>query len=256
MAYPEEYQESGGGFKLSHLNSRNRSWWVSFRFRELFIRELFRAFLGEENTMPFRRVGLEQGEFYHFYNRGNNKQRIFFERENYHYFLRTFGGYFPEGIAEVCAYCLMPNHYHLLVRLTSDCNYSRLMQYFGIAYVKAMNRRYERCGHLFQGRFKAKLVDSDEYLLHLSRYIHLNPQCSNLVRKAEDWEFSSYRLYLAEKEHESLTRTENLAVNTSYILSKFASVAEYRSYVESFAAEKMQKMSETLWEMADSRNLV
>jgi putative transposase len=197
--------------------------------------------------MPFRTVGLEQGEFYHFYNRGNNKQRIFFERENYHYFLRTFCSYFTQEIAEMCAYCLMPNHYHLLVRLTSECNYSRRMQYFGIAYVKAMNRRYERCGHLFQGRFKAKLVDSDEYLLHLSRYIHLNPLFPNLVRRAEDWEFSSYRFYLGENESRSLEQYGHVALNTSYILSQFASAAEYRSYVESFAADKMHEMSETLW---------
>jgi putative transposase len=197
--------------------------------------------------MPFRTPGLEQGEFYHFYNRGNNKQRIFFERENYHYFLRTFGSYFTEDSAEMCAFCLMPNHYHILLRLTSDCDYSKHMQRFGIAYVKAMNRRYERCGHLFQGRFKAKFIDSNEYLIHLSRYIHLNPLFAKVVRKAEDWEFSSYRFYLGEKEFRGVKQSGNLVVNTSYILSEFASVAEYRSYVESFAAEKMHKMSERLW---------
>jgi putative transposase len=197
--------------------------------------------------MPFRTPGLEQGEFYHFYNRGNNKQRIFFGRENYHHFLRMFCKYFTEDVAELCAYCLMPNHYHILLRLTSDCDYSKHMQHFGIAYVKAVNTRYERCGHLFQGRFKAKLVDSDEYLLHLSRYIHLNPLWANLVPKAEEWEFSSYRFYLGEKQFRGLKKSGNLVVNTSYILSQFASVAEYRSYVESFAAEKMREMSEALW---------
>ena len=226
---------------------------AAFKFPNSFLTGLIQisgivqGFFGRGNTMPFRTPGLEQGEFYHFYNRGNNKQRIFFERENYHYFLRTFGSYFTEDIAEMCAFCLMPNHYHILLRLTSDCDYSKHMQHFGIAYVKAMNRRYERCGHLFQGRFKAKLIDSDEYLIHLSRYIHLNPMFAKVVRKAEDWEFSSYPFYLGEKEFRGLKQSGNPVVNTSYILSQFASVAEYRSYVESFAAEKMLEMSERLW---------
>jgi hypothetical protein len=70
------------------------------------------------------------------------------------------------------------------------------MQAFSLSYTKAINRRYERCGSLFQGRFRAIEVDSDGYLLHLTRYIHLNPVKAGFVERPEDWEFSSYREYV------------------------------------------------------------
>jgi REP element-mobilizing transposase RayT len=101
------------------------------------------------------------------------------------------------------AYCLVANHYHFLVCLRSH-HLSQQMQAFSLSYTKAINRRYERCGSLFQGRFRAIEVDSDSlserlcqrYLLHLTRYIHLNPVKAGFVERPEDWEFSSYREYI------------------------------------------------------------
>jgi putative transposase len=155
--------------------------------------------------MPRRTTPIVAEEYYHVYNRGHNRQRIFFERENYLFFLRQLRKYLlgqdetseVSETSEVCtvvAYCLMPNHFHLLVQPQDD-QFSRRMQRFSISYTKAINKRYERVGSLFQGQFQAVRVDQNAYLLHLSRYVHLNPVIAGLVERPEDWEFSSYRDY-------------------------------------------------------------
>jgi REP element-mobilizing transposase RayT len=145
--------------------------------------------------MPRRQVNFAPEHYYHLFNRGNDRQNIFFERENYLYFLRQFQHYLVEDTLAVLAYCLMPNHYHFLVCLRSH-HLSEHMQAFSLSYTKAINRRCGRCGSLFQGRFRAIGVDSDRYLLHLTRYIHLNPVKAGFVECPEDWEFSSYREYV------------------------------------------------------------
>jgi len=145
--------------------------------------------------MPRRKTTFLPGHYYHLYNRGSNRQNIFFERENYLFFLRQFRHYLVEQTLEVLAYCLMPNHYHFLVCLT-ESNLSEQMGLFSLSYTKAVNRRMNRCGPLFQGGFRAILVERDEYLLNLTRYIHLNPVEAGLVQKPEDWEFSSYPEYI------------------------------------------------------------
>ena len=145
--------------------------------------------------MPRREVIFQAGNYYHVYNRGNNRQLIFFERDNYIYFLRQLRTHLIERGVDIIAYCLMPNHYHLLVYLKNEY-FSKLMQAFTLSYAKAINQRYKRVGSLFQGLFQAIHVDREEYLLNLTRYIHLNPVEANLVEKAEDWEFSSYQEYV------------------------------------------------------------
>ena len=174
--------------------------------------------------MPYRNVEFRAGECYHIYNRGNNYSDIFFERENYLYFLRQMRKYLVIDVLDVIAYCLMPNHYHLLLRLNAD-NFSRPMQRLALSYTKAINKRYERVGSLFQGRFQAVCVDRGEYLVHLSRYIHLNPVVAKLVERPEDWEFSSYREYIGLRAG-TLPKTEA-------VLSQFSSVGAYREFVES-----------------------
>lgn len=145
--------------------------------------------------MPPRQVIFSQGHYYHLYNRGNNHQRIFFERENYLYFLRQLRKHLTSDSLDVIAYCLMPNHYHLLVYLKTE-NLPSLMQPFMLAYTKAINQRYGRTGSLFQGRYQVIHVNSTAYLLNLTRYIHLNPVKAGLVDKPEEWEFSSYLEYV------------------------------------------------------------
>jgi REP element-mobilizing transposase RayT len=175
--------------------------------------------------MPYRKFEFRAGEYYHLYNRGNNYQPIFFERENYLYFLRQLRKYLLDTLV-VIAYCLMPNHYHLLVYLKTD-NLSSMMQPFALSYTKAINKRYERVGSLFQGRFQAVHVDRNEYLLHLSRYIHLNPVFAGLVKNPEDWEFSSYREYISPRDG-TLPQPE-------VVLAQFPSPSAYSQFANAYA---------------------
>ena len=117
----------------------------------------------------------------------------------------------------------MPDHYHLLVCPRVD-TLSKLMQPFLLAYTHAFNKRYGQMGALFQGRFKAHYVDKNEYLLQLSRYIHLNPVRAGLVKEAENWEFSSYCDYLG-------LRTGSI-LNPKIVLDQFQSPQDYRDFVE------------------------
>lgn len=144
--------------------------------------------------MGQRRIPLETGNFYHIYNRGNNRQIIFFERENYIYFLRLIREHLIKNSVDIIAYCLMPNHYHLLVYLRDE-NLSDSMKSLSLSYTKAINKRFNRSGVLFQGRFQSIHISQTDYLINLSQYIHLNPVKASLVRQPEEWEFSSYLEY-------------------------------------------------------------
>jgi putative transposase len=178
--------------------------------------------------MPRRARNLEPGNYYHLYNRGNNRQNIFFERDNYLYFLRQFRHYVADTTVQVVAYCLMPNHYHILIYLQED-SLSAAMHRFTMSYTKAINRRYQKCGSLFQGRFQTLHVGSDDYLLYLTRYIHLNPVKAGFVVKPEDWEFSSY--------HEYTGIRQGTLPNTDYVYERFGTQQDYRQFVESPGAK-------------------
>ncbi|MHC1781976.1 MAG: transposase [Anaerolineaceae bacterium] len=150
--------------------------------------------------MPQREVPFLPDHYYHFYNRGNNHQAIFFERESYLFFLHGMKKYLSEYL-DILGYCLMPTHYHILVRVRSFIQTSEVyktsevslaMQKLLISYTKAINKRFDRVGALFQGQFQAKLIQQDDHLLHLCAYIHANPVKDNLVSRPEDWEFSNY----------------------------------------------------------------
>ncbi|WOD37513.1 REP-associated tyrosine transposase [Nodosilinea sp. E11] len=173
--------------------------------------------------MPRPQRDLVPGEYYHLYNRGNNRQNIFFERENYLYFLKQFRYFVAEETVHVVAYCLMPNHYHVLIYLR-EVGLSKAMQRFTMSYTNAMNRRYGRCGSLFQGRFQTIHVDSDAYLLHLTRYIHLNPMRACLVQHPQEWEFSSYCDYVGLRRG-TLPQME-------CVLKQVGSAEAYRRFVE------------------------
>jgi len=187
--------------------------------------------------MARRTVKFGLQECYHIYNRGNDKQPIFLESENYLFFLKQILKYLPASRVELLAYCLMPNHYHLLTRVNGSFDFSRSMKNFTISFVKAMNTRYHRVGHLFQGEFKAKHVDSTEYLLHLSRYIHMNPVFAKLVNAPDKWEFSSYREYVRA--------VSDPIVQSAFILSHFTDTHEYSTYVETLSDTEFEKITKT-----------
>jgi putative transposase len=203
--------------------------------------------------MPRREIAFQPGEYYHLYNRGVNRERIFFEPENYLFFLRRLREHLVP-VLEVVAYCLMPTHYHLLVQVkqtpqtsevsktseVSDASarISAAMMRLAVSYTKAVNKRYERVGPLFQGAFQARHVERDEYLVHLSRYIHLNPRAAGYVAHLEEWAYSSYPDYLG-------LRQGTLPVPGA-VHGQFSSLNAYRQFVEGPASEVEERIARLL----------
>lgn len=119
---------------------------------------------------------------YHIYNRGNRKCEIFLDYKDYQRFMRKLLEYAKKYELQLLSYCLMPTHFHLLVLPQSETAITKLMLSLCTSYSKYFNIRHALVGRLFQERFRAKIVETDEYLLHLSRYIHLNPVAEELER--------------------------------------------------------------------------
>lgn len=205
--------------------------------------------------MSLRKVKLIQGEYFHIYNRGNDKKVIFKDKEDHERFVglmyacnqtenfksdnlsKNQGLFNVEKntkLVDIGAYCLMPNHFHLLVIQTEDEGITRFMQKVTTAYVMYFNKKYERTGSLFEGKFKAEHAGSDRYLKYLYSYIHLNPiKLINSKWKKEGikdknealeylskYKYSSYLDYLGEN------RVQNkvLEINSfpKYFSSKIA----------------------------------
>jgi putative transposase len=132
--------------------------------------------------------------FYHITSRGNEQKPVFKSRKDRIKFLEYLESATERYNAVIHAYCLMDNHYHLLLETPSG-NLSRIMAHINGAYTAYFNRKRDRAGHLFQGRYKAIVVEADEYAKELSRYIHLNPVRAKIVELPEGYEWSSYIYY-------------------------------------------------------------
>jgi len=152
------------------------------------------------------------GACYHVTARGNEGKRIYRNKSDY----RQFKWYMTEAKEKFnClyhAYVLMPTHYHLLIE-TPDGNLSEIMQYVNSSYAMYHNTKWERIGHLFQGRYKSILVERDSYFLELNRYLHLNPVRADIVEQPDDYVYSSYHAYVGNR-NDSLITTE-------YVLGMF-----------------------------------
>jgi REP element-mobilizing transposase RayT len=145
---------------------------------------------------------IQFGQYYHIYNRGNNLENIFREERNYEYFLNRYKQRVTP-IAETYVYCLLKNHFHLLVRIKHQDEVSTTWQNkkpgqvfgnFFNAYAKAFNRLYQRNGSLFQNPFGRVKVTSDKQLFQLVIYIHQNPERHGFVDDFRDWPYSSYHV--------------------------------------------------------------
>ena len=132
------------------------------------------------------------GALYHITARGNAQAHIYLSNDDRNDFLTLLSNLCIRHHWLCHAYCLMDNHYHLLIE-TQAPTLSKGMKYLNGTYTQQFNRRHKRVGHVFQGRYKAILVDKDAYLLELCRYIVLNPVRARMVRSARDWPWSSYR---------------------------------------------------------------
>lgn len=194
--------------------------------------------------MPYRIIPFISGEFYHLYNRGLEKRDIFTQSRDYSHFIQTFLYYqiqnpkpkfstfrrnkiFPvdhsKKIVEIIGYCLMPNHFHLLVKQLKEGGISEFMRRFILSYIKFRNLKYNHQGPLFNGSFKAVLIESDEQLIHTSRYIHLNPLVSLLVKDLDLYPWSSYEEYIGLNSNNQVSKDE--------VLNFFKSPQDYQKFV-------------------------
>jgi putative transposase len=174
--------------------------------------------------------------FYHVTSRGNERKKIFTTRRDY----EKFKEYVLEakkrfGFILHC-YVLMSNHYHMLIE-TPEKNLQRIMHQINSSYSIYTNTKRKRCGHLFQGRYKAIIIDKDNYLVELSRYIHLNPVRAKVVERPEDYPYSSYRAYIFGIE-EQIVCTSNILGFFPEGIQKAQS--RYKSFVESVLGEEQE----------------
>ena len=142
--------------------------------------------MGRRPRVPFER------EFVHAYTRGNNRARVYLDEFDFVAWLRLLDRTVGRFGWRCHAYCLMPNHYHLLLE-TSQVDLSRGMRHLNGSFAQRLNKRYERTGHVFEGPYRIELVETQSHLLELCRYIPLNPVRAALVERAENWQLSSYR---------------------------------------------------------------
>jgi putative transposase len=136
-----------------------------------------------------------EGAFYHVISRGNQRQKIFRDDDDYRHYLDILSYYKDRYKFSLYCYALMSNHLHLLLE-TRKIPLSKMMQGISQRYTIYFNKKYQTVGHLFQGRYKALLCDKDAYLLTLIKYIHLNPVRAKMVKDAEEYPWSSHRFYI------------------------------------------------------------
>ena len=169
-----------------------------------------------------------EGAVYHVTSRGNERKRIFRDDNDQELFLNTLEKVSKRYNWYCHAYCLMNNHYHLIIE-TPEGNLSKGMRQLNGVYTQLFNKRHKRVGHIFQGRYKAILIQKDSHLLETCRYVVLNPVRAKAVKEPGDWKWSSYRGTVGiEKPHSCLT--------TEWILGQFArkkshAANKYREFV-------------------------
>ncbi|KAA1244094.1 transposase [Aquimarina sp. RZ0] len=144
---------------------------------------------------------IEADRYYHIYNSGNNKENIFKEERNYDYFLELIEKYLL-SVCEIYAYCLLKNHFHLVLKTKKSLESKVISQKFSNMfniYSKSINKAYDRSGSLFRDRFSRKRIDTEKYLIQLIIYVYLNPQHHKFVANFRNYKHSSYQSYLSEK---------------------------------------------------------
>jgi len=225
-----------------------------------------------------RKLKFVTNNFYHIYNRGVEKRNIFLDEKDYYRFVYSFPEFnnvnqtsnlikrfenhrnhipnqkslhststdLKEPLVDILVFCLMPNHFHMMLRQLVEGGISKFLHKLGTGYTNYFNQRYKRVGRLFQSTFKATFIDTDEYLIHLSRYIHLNPlkiiqhdwkeqgirNRKKMEVFLENYRWSSYPYY---------TNNFNFVsyVNKKIILEYFKDTIDYKRFVRSWAIKDM-----------------
>ncbi len=210
--------------------------------------------------MSIRKVSFVSGEYYHIYNRGNSKQKIFHNKDDYLYFVKLLhvlnqknnkqvrdqahdifiSHKDDEPLVALGAYVLMPNHFHILITPTEEMNVSKFMQKICTGYVMYYNQKYKRSGSLFEGKFKSQHANNDRYLKYLFSYIHLNPvklidknwkkkgikNIQNAFDFLKSYEYSSYLDYLNKNK-----RPQQILLNTKAFPKYFFSNKEFNNEI-------------------------
>jgi putative transposase len=176
--------------------------------------------------------------FYHVFNRGSRSEEIFFSDANYEYFLRLIAKNASTHLIFIVAYCLRPNHYHLVLQQKENGSISKFIQSVMTSYVQAINKKYDTSGTLFQGKTKSKLIDSDEYVLQVIRYIHLNPVKAELVQTPRDWPYSDYNKWI--KPSPTGISNRRGALRDTY----FANAKDFQQFVEEYQIEQQNNKLE------------
>ena len=176
--------------------------------------------------MPYARKDIltwQKGMYYHIYNRGANQTSIFREPTNYFFVIRKMKEYARKNQLAFIAYCLMPTHYHIFTQQAGEEPAGNLPQFIFNSYTKAYNLKYSHSGTLFEGRFRAKPIQTKSHLLHLCRYIHGNPVKDGLVADPADWEYSNYLEWIGER--------KGTLVDRDFIKSQFDNGGEYKKFL-------------------------
>lgn len=203
-----------------------------------------RLFVGILYSMPYKQAVFANGEFYHIYNRGVEKRITFLDASDYRRFVLTIEYYRYKNpptrfsfrnrqyllkkvkddriLVEIISYCLMPNHFHVLLKQVENGGITKFVSRLVNSYTKYFNTRRRRIGPLFQGSFKAIRIENDEQLLHVSRYVHLNPLIDFLTKDLCIYRFSSYPEFCCGKT--GFCRSE-------YILNHFTKPLDYKKFV-------------------------
>lgn len=176
--------------------------------------------------MPRRTIKFVQGGYYHIYNRGAGRRSIFLKPENYRFVLQLINRYLEPLQLTMIAYCLLPNHYHWLVRQNGEAKAGLLAQRVFNAYSKAFNNSNGRSGTLFEDRYSAIVVSSDEYLHHLCRYIHANPVRHGIATAPELWPYSNYLEWIGQR--------PGKLVDQAFVQAHFPHPGQYQAYVSSY----------------------
>lgn len=174
-------------------------------------------------------------QIYHVMLRGINKQQIFYEKDDYQFFISLLERYKEPCGYEIYAYCLMGNHIHLLIREGNEVTTGDIFRHIGSAFVYWYNIKYERVGHLFQDRYKSEPVEDETYLLTVFRYILNNPVKAGLCGKAEEYPYSSAGEYL---------KGINGITDTSYIKGMYDEKS-LKEYIYQKNEDQCMEMDET-----------
>lgn len=168
------------------------------------------------------------GAIYHITARGNRRDSIFHDSQDYQYYMGLIESCRKDFPFNLHAYCLMPNHIHLLLE-TKDEPPGSIIKFIHTRYALHFNKRYELTGHVFQGRYHSQVIDSENYFLKASSYIHLNPVEAKIVRRPEHYFWSSYASYVDKNQY-------NPIVETKKLLSSFQEPRRqaYCTYVKAF----------------------